>query len=273
MAIQHAPLDPDWVSRGLADAGVPWALLCLDECASTNREALERARRDSRLAGSGLAVFAAWQSEGRGRRGARWRSPRDADLLFSVVLQPPFPAERWSRLTHAAALAVCESLEPEFSPAVKWPNDIYLGGAKVAGILVESAPSEGLAVVGIGLNVNSDPNWLGHDLAAPATSLQFAGGRPIDRSGLAVDVLSRLHRATELAAADFGSVLAQLEARSLLIGRAVSLTAPDGGRLAGVAQGFGAEGELVLEFGDGSRRPFASAHEVRLAQPPPPPPP
>ena len=148
---------------------------------------------------------------------------------------------------------------------MKWPNDIYLDGKKVAGILVESEPATGLAVIGIGLNVNGDPTSLGDELAAPATSLGAETGAVVDRSVLAVDLLRELQHHINRATADFPGVLDGLRQLSSLIGRAVTLTLPDGQSLSGTAKALGSEGELVLELADGSTRQIASASQVRTA--------
>lgn len=259
-------LDPSELTRPLATAGVPWQIACLSECDSTNREAIDRCIADPSLAKRGLVVLSEWQSAGRGRRGARWSSRPSQDLLLSVAIQPDMPPETWGRLTHAAALGACESLEPEFEPQIKWPNDIYIGESKVAGILLESQPASGLAVVGIGLNVNSNPADLPPDLAAPATSLWAAAGSPaaeIAREPLAVKLLAALYRAFARSVHDFPQLLAEIGQRSLLLGRDISLTLPDGEPLTGRATGFGPEGELQLQPPDSPPRSISSATQVR----------
>jgi BirA family transcriptional regulator, biotin operon repressor / biotin---[acetyl-CoA-carboxylase] ligase len=98
----------------------------------------------------GTLVTAAEQTAGRGRQGREWVARPGAALLMSVVLREPREA-----LPLAAAVAVCEALPVE--AAIKWPNDIWLHGSKVAGILVEGRPQEGWAVLGIGVNVQDAP--------------------------------------------------------------------------------------------------------------------
>lgn len=260
-------LHPPEITRPLAAAGVPWVITCLSECDSTNREALDRCAADPTLATRGLALFAEWQSAGRGRRGARWSAPAGLDLLFSVALRPPMPIATWGRLTHAAALAVCEGLAPEFAPQIKWPNDIYLGEHKVAGILLDSRPADGFAVIGVGINVNSDPATLPPDLAAPATSLRAVSASPaveIPREPLAVRLLAALHSAVGRADDDFPALLREVGERSLLLGRDVSLTLPDGACLSGRVTGFGTEGELLLQPADAPALRIANASRVRL---------
>ena len=98
----------------------------------------------------GTLVTADAQTAGRGRQGREWVAPAGAALLMSLVLREPRET-----LPLAAAVAVCEALPVEAE--IKWPNDIWLHGAKVAGILVEARPQEGWAVLGIGVNVHEAP--------------------------------------------------------------------------------------------------------------------
>jgi BirA family transcriptional regulator, biotin operon repressor / biotin---[acetyl-CoA-carboxylase] ligase len=98
----------------------------------------------------GTLVTADEQTAGRGRQGREWvAAPRSA-LLMSIVLH-----KASATLPLAGAVAVCEALPVD--AAIKWPNDIWLHKAKVAGILVEARPQEGWAVLGIGVNVHEAP--------------------------------------------------------------------------------------------------------------------
>src|SRR5207302_10416617 len=86
------------------------------------------------------------QTAGRGRQGRSWSAPAGRALLLSLVLR-----EFDALLSLAAGVAVVEIAGPD--AAIKWPNDVLVGGRKVAGVLVEGRPQEGWAVLGIGLNV------------------------------------------------------------------------------------------------------------------------
>jgi BirA family transcriptional regulator, biotin operon repressor / biotin---[acetyl-CoA-carboxylase] ligase len=111
----------------------------------------ERARELASLgAPHGTLVTAHEQTAGRGRQGREWVAAPGSSLLLSLILRDVGPA-----LPLAAAVAVCEALPVE--AAIKWPNDIWLHKAKVAGILVEARPQEGWAVVGVGVNVHDAP--------------------------------------------------------------------------------------------------------------------
>ena len=129
----------------------------------------------------GLVIFAEEQTAGRGRLGRRWESDSHRGLWFSLLLRPRFPHASWTRLTTWAAVAIAEALETASGchTAIKWPNDIYIDGKKVTGILIEShfnKSQEPFAVLGIGVNVNHD--HFPPDLAGKAASLKLAAGHP-----------------------------------------------------------------------------------------------
>jgi BirA family transcriptional regulator, biotin operon repressor / biotin---[acetyl-CoA-carboxylase] ligase len=111
----------------------------------------ERARALAALgAPHGTLVTADEQTAGRGRQGREWTAPPRSAVLMSLVLR-----ELEDALPLAAAVAVCEALP--VAATIKWPNDVWIDGRKVAGILAEGRPAEGWAVLGIGLNVTEAP--------------------------------------------------------------------------------------------------------------------
>lgn len=220
-------------------------------------------------AAHGTLVIAESQNAGRGRRGAAWMAPPGTSLLCSVVLRPALPPEHWSRLTHACALAVCEALEalPGLPPPqIKWPNDIFLSGKKVCGILVESvlAPRGGFAIAGLGVNLNLTAAGFPNELRTSATSVWLEqGGRPVVREDFAIHLHRRLMAQTARAASDFPALLADCESRSFLTGQRVSLLSA-GAERTGLVTGLGPEGELRLRGEDGREELLASADLVRV---------
>ncbi len=124
----------------------------------------------------GTVVFALEQSAGRGRFGARWWSPPGAGLLFSVALSPKSPRESAALLTFMGAVCVAEVLRRAhgLDARIRWPNDVVVGGRKIAGVLVEMkrlGRLRPIAVLGIGLNLNIRRQDLPHALSAAATSV------------------------------------------------------------------------------------------------------
>jgi BirA family transcriptional regulator, biotin operon repressor / biotin---[acetyl-CoA-carboxylase] ligase len=152
----------------------------VDRCASTQR-LLEGA-------GEGAVVATDEQTEGRGRLGRTWHAPAGSSLLFSIVLEPNVPPERLPELSLVAGAAVAEALttEANVDTTVKHPNDVLIGGRKVAGVLAESA--EGRVVLGVGVNVAQSRDEMPPDTA---TSLALEGG-DVDRAELLASILERL---------------------------------------------------------------------------------
>jgi len=145
-------------------------------------------------AAEGTVVVADEQTEGRGRLGRRWFAPRGTSLLCSIQLRPAVSGERLPELTGVAARACAEAIAAltGLEPELKFPNDLLLGGRKVAGILAEAR--EGRVVLGIGINVNVPEDELPTEVDRPATSLLVETGRELERAGLLVELLERLER-------------------------------------------------------------------------------
>src|ERR671935_2244385 len=142
----------------------------------------------------GAVVVADVQTEGRGRLGRRWLAPAGTSLLVSILLRPQVEPARLPELSVVAGRACADAIADvtDLEPEVKFPNDVLLGGRKVAGILAEA--SEGRVVLGVGVNVTQQPGELPPDARTPATSLAIETGRAIDRGELLLALLERLER-------------------------------------------------------------------------------
>jgi BirA family biotin operon repressor/biotin-[acetyl-CoA-carboxylase] ligase len=143
----------------------------------------------------GAIAVAEEQSEGRGRLGRSWHAPRGTSVLVSVLLRPPVDASRLPELSLIAGGAVAEAIAEVtgLDPAIKFPNDVLLGGRKVAGILAES--SDGRVVLGIGVNANQSREQLPGDAQTEPTSLRLELGTPVERAVLLATILVRVERA------------------------------------------------------------------------------
>jgi BirA family transcriptional regulator, biotin operon repressor / biotin---[acetyl-CoA-carboxylase] ligase len=144
--------------------------------------------------GEGAVAVAEEQTEGRGRLGRAWASPPRASILCSLLLEPPVETARLPELSVLAGEACGEAITQVtgLAPQIKLPNDVLIDGRKVAGVLAEARDLR--VVLGIGLNVNVDPNDLPAGLRTPATSLAAELGRPIDRVELLVTLLETLEQ-------------------------------------------------------------------------------
>jgi BirA family biotin operon repressor/biotin-[acetyl-CoA-carboxylase] ligase len=157
------------------------------ECASTQRLLAER---DS----EGTTVATDLQTHGRGRLGRHWEAPAGRALLFSVLLQPTPPTALWPELSLVAGEAVATALRAEtaVAPELGHPNDVLIGGRKVAGILPEA--SAGRVVLGIGVNVNQAAGELPADTPKPSTSLRVETDLEWSRPLLLAAILLELER-------------------------------------------------------------------------------
>jgi BirA family biotin operon repressor/biotin-[acetyl-CoA-carboxylase] ligase len=142
----------------------------------------------------GALVAAGEQTAGRGRLGRRWFAPAGTSLLCSLQLRPAVPSERLPELTGVAARACAETIGAltGLEPELKFPNDVLVGGRKVAGILAEAR--EERVVLGFGVNVNVPAADLPQEVDRPATSLLVETGRELDRAELLAELLERLER-------------------------------------------------------------------------------
>ncbi|MCS7082387.1 MAG: biotin--[acetyl-CoA-carboxylase] ligase [Bacteroidetes bacterium] len=173
---------------------------------------------------TGALVVADYQRAGRGRWGRSWLSSPAQNLLVSVLLEPAPVAAGWQALACAVALAeVLAEWAPGCGVQLKWPNDVWLNGRKVAGILIESAAER--LVVGVGLNVNE--GLFPAALAERATSLRREIGRLVEREPLLAAILERLEAWWEiLQEGRIDSLQAAYEARMLFRGSWVPLRWP-----------------------------------------------
>jgi BirA family biotin operon repressor/biotin-[acetyl-CoA-carboxylase] ligase len=144
---------------------------------------------------------------------------------------------------------------------IKWPNDLLLKELKIAGILIETATDDAgqmFAVVGIGLNVNHEPEDFPEPIRGSATSLRIASRRLLDRCSLAAEVLRGLAGWYPRLNGDFPAILAEASRRSILLGRTVALqTASE--RVEGTAEALAEDGRLFCGCQTDGSRPLAQA--------------
>ena len=216
---------------------------------STNSRARELAEAG---APGGTVVTAGEQTAGRGRLGRSWTAPAGGALLYSAIVRPL--ELRHALLPLAAAVAACEAaelLEDGVECRIKWPNDIWVGERKLAGILIEARPQDGWAVIGVGLNLAITRDEFPPELREAATSLRSAPSAETARAALD-------ERLGALVGAAPAEVLAAWEARDALRGREISW---EGG--SGVADGVSEAGDLLVVVAGGDRVALG-AGEVHL---------
>jgi len=216
---------------------------------STNAEALVRARAGER---GPLWITAALQETGRGRRGKDWSSP-PGNLYASLLLTDPAPQALASQLSFVAALALHDAVAacaPQLGPLlkVKWPNDLLLGGAKIAGILIEAESGPPFAaVIGMGVNCTSHPD----ETPYPAADLAAAGAvvtpEPLLRA-LAGAMQTRLAQWDR--GAGFAAIRADWLKRAAGLGETLQVRLPER-EFSGVFEGLDEAGRLLVRGADG----------------------
>lgn len=211
---------------------------------STNAEALALARKGER---GPLWISAKTQSAGRGRRGSTWVSP-PGNLYATLLLTGPSPPPAAPQLSFVAALALHDAVAecaPPLGPAlkVKWPNDLLLGAAKLAGILIESENEPVFAAaIGIGVNCVSHPP----DTAFPATDLAAAGAHVTAGQVLAALASAMQARLAEWARGDgFPAIRAAWLKRAAGLGQPIHVRLPER-ELRGRFEGLDGAGRLLI---------------------------
>jgi len=219
-----------------------------EETNSTN-DVVEKLARDG--VKEGVVVFAEAQVRGRGRMGRRWISPPRKGLWFSVLLRPDLQPQAATQLTVAAATALCRAIhgQTSLSPSIKWPNDILLAGAKVAGVLTEMGAELDHVkhiTLGIGVDVNLSAAEFPPELRKIATSLRLQTGQMVNRIDLAAAILRELDRDyARVTAGGFEGVANEWEQQCGTIGRRVTIHV--GPRvLTGLAESLDDDGALLL---------------------------
>jgi BirA family biotin operon repressor/biotin-[acetyl-CoA-carboxylase] ligase len=190
------PLRADEIGLRLKTRLIGRRVLLYEKVGSTNEEASTLAAKG---ADEGTLILAETQTAGKGRLGRTWFSPPGINLYLSVVLRPQIEPAQATIITLLAGLAVALAIRERtrLTPQLKWPNDVFIGGKKVAGILAELA-ADGRTIkhliLGIGLNVNLDEAALPPELLKTATSLLIESGRAQNRLEMLETLVNQLER-------------------------------------------------------------------------------
>ena len=222
----------------------------LGQTGSTNDDLMALAAAG---APEGLVLSTEFQTAGRGRLDRRWEARPGDGLLVSVLLRPTgLSPERRGLVASAVALAAREACVSVagVTPDIKWPNDLMIGPAKLAGIL--AAEHSGAVVVGMGMNVHGGPPG--------AAWLDQAAGRRVDRALL----LDAWLRSLDRLALDWEGVAARYGQECATVGRPVSVELSAGEAVTGVASRIDDLGRLVLREDGGGERALAVGDVTHL---------
>jgi BirA family transcriptional regulator, biotin operon repressor / biotin---[acetyl-CoA-carboxylase] ligase len=267
--VTEAPLDAAALNAAVVRPGALWRAVEVTEVTgSTNADLLARAAAGEP---EGLVLAAEQQRAGRGRLGRTWTAPPRAALTFSVLLRPTVPRARlgWLPLLAGVAVAAAVRAATGLDAQLKWPNDVLVGTAKLAGILTEAAGEA--VVVGIGLNVSAEPADLPPPGPGglPATSLAIEGAPTTDRAALLAAILAGLERRYRAWDQVFGDseragLRAEYTSLCATLGRRVRVELPGGQVLDGVAADLDADGRLLVSIPPGADLPVAAGDIVHL---------
>ncbi|MBM9536850.1 biotin--[acetyl-CoA-carboxylase] ligase [Desulfobulbus alkaliphilus] len=224
-------------------------IIFYDQTDSTNRIAFDLMRQGYP---DGTVVQAGQQSAGRGQHGRRFSSP-PGGLYFSLLLRPKFDVARLPLVTLVTGLACCQVIAAHLSlhPRLKWPNDIYLQGRKLAGILCENSvgpPGDPLAsgvIIGVGLNVNVRLEDFPEDLQPLVTSLFTHTGKEEDLASLLQTLLAAIKGAVVALGKEASSLLHQWQQYDYLLGKKIEYTAGSTS-LFGIGSGIDHTGRYCL---------------------------
>nr|WP_312973741.1 bifunctional biotin--[acetyl-CoA-carboxylase] ligase/biotin operon repressor BirA [Pseudomonas sp.] len=235
-----------------------YPITLLQQVDSTNAQAM---RHLASGAVPPFLIIAEQQTAGRGRRGRSWASPFGENLYYSLVLRVSGGMRQLEGLSLVVGLALLQALRDAGvnEAGLKWPNDLLVGGRKIAGILLELSgdPADVChVVIGIGVNINMRVTRLGEVIDQPWTSLRQVVGEQVDRNAFVASLNRQLERYLRLHQAEgFAALREQWEASHLWQGRAVVLAA-GAQAIHGRVLGVDDTGALRLDI-DGQEKMFS----------------
>jgi len=246
------------ISTGLKTKLIGKHLHLFTETESTNTLAMEMA---SAGALEGTVVIAELQTQGKGRLGRKWVSPK-GNLYLSVILRPQIPMHRAPLVTLMGAVATASAIRTacELKAGIKWPNDILISGKKVCGLLSEmSAEQDRIRhlVLGIGVDVNMKLGELPADIRSLTTTLAKEAGAAINRTALLQQVLRDLEHWYRKFLENDSDILEEWKKLNETVGKRVAVGGA-GEAVEGLAQGIDHEGRLLLRLDNGTVRTVAA---------------
>ncbi len=236
-----------------------------DTVSSTNTVALKLAENTS----EGTVVLADFQEKGRGRLGRNWVSPPGVNLSMSVILKPEVEPKDITLITIMSAVACADALRRTtgLKIAIKWPNDLIIHGRKLGGILTEiRTGSTGtlFAVVGIGINLNTDLHEFPQDIRDIATSIKNETGKMFSREEITAEILNEMDRwYIVLKQMDRKRLLGKWKELSSTLGKQVMVSTVNE-TLTGLAEAIDDEGMLILRLFSGQTKRISSGDLVEL---------
>jgi len=251
-------LRPEDVRHGLRTKAIGREIHFYQEVASTNTLAMGLATDGAH---EGTIVIAETQTNGKGRLGRKWISPK-GNLYLSVVLRPNIPMHKAPLITLTGAVAVSSAIRTMcgLEAGIKWPNDILISGKKVSGLLTEmSAEQDRIRhiVLGIGVDVNMETTELPPDVRSLSTTLAAEAGAKINRTALLQQILRDLERWYQKFLDNDEDVLIEWKMLNMTVGNRITVSGA-GVALDGLAQGVDGDGRLLVRLDNGAIRKVAA---------------
>lgn len=236
-----------------------------DSIDSTNKKAKEIAQDEE----EGAVLIAEEQTEGKGRMGRTWISPKGKGIWMTIILKPNIEPMKIPKITLIGAAAVHKALDKmTIKTQIKWPNDILIDGKKICGILTEMSGELNMVnyiIMGIGINVNLDEKDIPDELKDRATSLKISLGKETNRKKLTAYILNEFEdlymkfKEND----DIDEVLKICRENSILLGEEVKIIRGNNVRL-GKAIDINEDGELLVKFkGDNVEKIYSGEVSLR----------
>ena len=233
----------------------PWQVHWYNTIDSTNTRAKEMATLG---APHGTVLVAGHQTQGRGRMGHSFSSPKDMGIYLSVILRPDCAATQLMHLTCAAAVAMCNAVEDAANvrPGIKWINDLVVGNKKLGGILTELSLVPGsdrveYAIIGIGINCCQTPADFPEEIRGIATSLLQITEKAPDRAALSAAMIRSLREMDSRLFSQKNALMDTYRKNCITLGRDVFVLRGEEKQY-GTALDVDADGGLVVQFCDGT---------------------
>jgi BirA family biotin operon repressor/biotin-[acetyl-CoA-carboxylase] ligase len=267
-------MDPDKISANLGTKRIGRKILVFDSTSSTQTIAAEYAKNTEN---DGLAIFTEEQTAGKGRAGNQWHSGRSDSILCSIVLTKSKLSAELLSLTCAVAVAEAIGKPARSEAKIKWPNDIFMSGKKVAGILLESRSlpiadrrlpiskskienlKSTIYIVGIGINCHQRKDSFPEELQPIVTSMDIESHSITDRISLAKRLLTSIDDWLDVAQTSAQKVTDRWRELSIQLGHRVALVF-NGKKFTGHCIGVDPEKGLILRLDTGGIRMFDAAH-------------
>lgn len=210
-------------------------------------------------------IVAEKQTAGRGRMGRVFYSPEKTGIYLSVIYSPDSGIREPAQITAFSAVAVCRAIQKlcGVEPAIKWINDIFIQGKKAGGILTEGFTNfeTGIietAIIGIGINIEDNPEAFPQEVQHVVTSLAHSSGTKVDRCALAAEIAGNT---LQILTEDSATVMEEYKRRSFLIGKQLTVYPVIGDEAtaySALVRDIDQHANLVVELADGSYKTLSS---------------